>query len=107
MQRKTKKEIHEGLCEACGGSAVMLNTVYRWLKHFFDWNTFDDQHSGRPIEVTNKFHIEKVKELLNEDRQYTRDELVENVDISHRLFNTMLTRHLKMLAARWMTPDSR
>ena len=44
--------------------------LYRWLKFFsvVILDTSDDQRSGRPILVTHEFHIEKVKELLNEDK---------------------------------------
>ena len=38
---------------------------------------------GRPNNVIDKFHIEKVKELLNEDRGYTCEELAERVSVSH------------------------
>lgn len=60
--------------------------MYRLFKRFSTGilDTSDDQCSGRPIEVTatSKFHIENVKEILNEDRRCTCDELAESVGIS-------------------------
>ena len=46
LRRKTWKEIHESLCEACGGSAVS-----------------DDQCSGRPIEVTELDILKKLRKF--------------------------------------------
>lgn len=106
LRGKTGREIHENLCEACGPYAVSFNTVYRWLRRFSTGilDSSDEQRSGRPIEATDKCHIEKVKELLKEDRRYTCDELAESVGISHGSIYTILTRHLKMrrVAARWV-----
>ena len=72
-------------------------SVFR--REYFWW-----QRSRRPVEVTDKFHIEKVKERLNEDRRYTCDELAERIDISHGSVYTISTRHLKVrqIAARWV-----
>ena len=46
------------------------------LKSFFGENTsrLYDQRYGRPVEVTDKFHIENVKELLMDERRYTCNE---------------------------------
>ena len=106
FERKTGKEIHEKLCEACDGSAVLFNTMYRWLKRFSTviLDTSDDQRSGGPIELTT-FHTEKkIKECLNGDRRYTSDETAESFGISHRSVYTILTRHLIMrrVAVRWV-----
>ena len=59
---------------------------------------------GRPVEVTDDYHVEKIKILLDEDRRYTCEELAESIGISHGLVHTILTRHLKMrrVAARWV-----
>ena len=106
LRGKSGKEIHENLCEACCGSVVSFNTVYRWIRRFslgvFD--TSNEHRSGRPVDATDQFHIEKVKELLDEDRRYTCDEIAQSLDISHGSVYTILTRHLKMrrVAARWV-----
>lgn len=106
LRGKTGKEIHENLHEACGKSSVSLKTVYRWLERFSDgkMDLLDEPRSGRPVEVTDDYHAEKIKELLDEDRRYTCEELAENVGISHGSAHTILTRHLKMrrVAARWV-----
>ena len=47
---------------ACGGSAVLFYMVYMWLKRSSTGilGTSDDQRIGRPLGVTDKFHIEKI-----------------------------------------------
>jgi len=42
--------------------------------------------------LVDLFHIEKVKELLIEDNQYTCDELAEFVSIRHESVNIILIR---------------
>lgn len=106
LRGKTGKEIYENLSEACGGSTVSFKTVYRWIQRFSKGNfdLSDDPRSGRPKEATDNFHVERVKELLDEDRRYTCEELAESVGISHGSVHTILTRHLKMrrVSARWV-----
>ena len=67
----------------------LVNTVYRWLKRFSSeiFDISDTQHSGMPIEVIDKFHTEKVKELLDGNGRYTFDVLAESVGISHGSVN--------------------
>ena len=64
----------------------------------------DEARSGRPHEATDPYHIEKVKEVLDEDRRLTCDEVAESVGISHMSAHEIITRHLKMrrIAARWV-----
>ena len=89
-----------------GKSSVSLKTVYRWLERFSDGKTdiSDEPRCGRPVEVTDTYYVEKIKELLDEDRRYTCEELAECIGISHGSAHTILTRHLKMqrVAARWV-----
>ena len=69
LRGKSDKEIHEKLCEACGNNALSFKTVYRWLARFSAGKTdiSDEARSGRPHEANDPYHIEKVKEVLDED----------------------------------------
>ena len=64
----------------------------------------DEAPSGRPHEATDPYHIEKVKEVLDEDRRLTCDEVAESVRISHGSAHEIITRHFKVrrIAARWL-----
>ena len=83
-----------------------LKTAYRWLERFLAGKTdiLDDPHGGRPFEVTDDHHAEKIKGLIDEDRRYTCEDLAKSIGISHGSAHTILTRHLKMgwVAARWL-----
>ena len=106
LRGKTGIEMYENLCEAWGTSSVSLKTVDRWLERFSAGKTdiFDEPRCGRPVEVTDDYHMEKIKILLDEDRRYTCEELAESIGISHGSAHTTLTRHLKMqrVAAGWV-----
>jgi hypothetical protein len=74
FKRKKGKKIYGQLCEACSESPGLFNTVYRWIRRFADgtFEVSDDPRSEQPIEVTDRFHVEKDLNLLNEDRRLTR-----------------------------------
>ena len=105
---KSGKENHENSCEACGSNALSFKTVYRWLARFSAKKTDISYKacSGRPHEATETdlYHIEKVKEVFDEDRRLTYDEVAGSVGISHRSDYQIITRHLKMrrIAERWV-----
>ena len=107
LRGKLGKEIHENLCNACGNNALSFKTVYRWLARFSAGKTYisDEVCSCcRPHEAKDPYHIEKVKEVLDEDRRLTCDEVAESVRISHGSAHEIITLHLKMrwIAARWV-----
>ena len=54
-----------------------------------------NQLGGRPVEVTDDYHVEKIKGLLDDDRRYTCEELAESIGIIHESAHTISIRHLK------------
>ena len=100
LRGKSGKEIHENLCEACGNNTG--GYIGRFSAGKADIS--DEARSGKPHEATDPYHVEKVKEVLDEDRRLTCDEVAEGVGISHRSALEIITRHLKMrrIAARWV-----
>ena len=86
LRGKSGNEIYENLCDACGNNALSFKTVHRWLARFSAGKTdiSDEARSGRPHEATDPYHIEKVKEVPDEDRRLTCDVVAESVGISHR-----------------------
>ena len=95
LRGKSGKEIHANLCEACGNNALPFKTGYRWLACFLAGKTdiSDEAPSGRPHEATDPYHFEKVKEVLDEDRRLTCDEVAESVGISHGSAHEIITHH--------------
>ena len=83
-----------------------LLRLYMWLARFSAGKTdiSDEARSGWSHEATDPYHIEKVKEFLDEDRSLTCDEVTESFGISHGSANEIITRNLKMkrIAARWV-----
>ena len=53
--------IYENLCEALGASSVSFKDSLQMVGAFPAGKTdiLDDSHGGRPVEVTNDYHVEK------------------------------------------------
>jgi hypothetical protein len=67
LRGKTGQEIHDRYVK------LVMNLLFHFIQ-FIDgleicrkFDVSDDPHSGQLVEVTNKFHVEKVWDLLDED----------------------------------------
>jgi ribosomal protein S25 len=57
----------------------------------------DDEHSGRPSTTKTTENVEKIRELIHEDRHETIHELADTVGISYGVCQEILTENLNML----------
>ena len=70
--------------------------VYEWYKRFQDGreDVEDDERPGRPSTSTTDENVEKVKEMIMNDRRITIREVADNVGISigscHEIFSNVL-----------------
>ena len=69
------------LSETCADIALSFKTVYRWFAQFKSgkYDICDESRSVRDVTVTDKYHVEKVKELLATNRRYTCNEIASRV----------------------------
>jgi histone-lysine N-methyltransferase SETMAR len=106
MKKKTPKEIKAELDEVHGTSAPSIQTVYNWVNEFKRGrtNTSDAERSGRPNEVTTPEIVDKIHDMVLEDRRVKVREIEEATGISHGSVVSILHDQLCMrkLSARWV-----
>ena len=103
---KSATEVHTALEEACGQEALSYPTVAEWMKRFKAGrvSVTDDPREGRPVFVTTDENVEKVKDLLDEDKRFTCEEIAERIGIGHNSVHHILTAILgkRKIVARWV-----
>ena len=76
-------EVLKMLNIAFGESAMSKTRVYEWYKRFQDGreDVEDDERPGRPSTSQTDENVEKVKEMIMNDRRITIRELADDVGI--------------------------
>ena len=88
-------KVSEMLTKAYGESAMSKTRVYEWYKRFQNGreDVEDDERPGRPSTSTTDENVEKVKEMVMNDRQITIREVADVVGISngsyHEIFSNV------------------
>ena len=84
------------LTKAYGESAMSKKRVYEWYKRFQDGrvDVEYDERPGRPSTSTTDENVEKVKEMVMNDRRITIREVADDIGISigscHKIFSNVL-----------------
>lgn len=92
LREKTGKEINEQLCEACGESAFLFDTVYRWIRQ-----SADSRFPTSPVaDCQLRFHVEKVRNLLTKRSAIYMQGVSWSLGISVGSVHTILTHNLWM-----------
>ena len=83
LRGKTPTEIHSSLMEVCGVETVNRDTISRWNQHFREGrlSTENDPKSGRPRTSTDDQSVERVLQILEEDRRMTCEEIAYSAGI--------------------------
>lgn len=106
LKGKTPTEIKGELLEVYGECAPSFSTIKTWAAEFKRGRTsiFDEDRSGRPKTATTDEIVEKVHQIVMEDRRLKLDEIAEASGISHERAHNILHEHLGMrkLTARWV-----
>ena len=101
-QRKQKKKLDKYY----GTSAPANSTVIYWFAEFKRGRTSTKTipSPGRPNEVTTEEMIEKIHDIVLNDRRVKLREIVDIVNISYeRVFNIIHEHlHMRKLSARWV-----
>ncbi|KAJ4427673.1 hypothetical protein ANN_25322 [Periplaneta americana] len=89
---KTATETHGMLVQVYGEEAVSRKCVYEWFKRFRDGKeTIEDEpRSGRPSTSRTPEMIEKVRQMLAQDRRLTLRLIAEELDISKDTVHTIV-----------------
>lgn len=91
---------------AFGESTISKTRVYEWYKRFQEGreDVEDDERPGRPSTSISDENVEKVKEMIMNDRRITIREVAEDVGISigscHKIFSDVLG--MKRVAAKFV-----
>ena len=95
---KTATECYEMLKTAFGEQAKGCSQTFQWFSRFKAGRTStdDDEGSGRPVSSSTPQMIERVHQIICEDRRLTIDEVSMLVGISHGTCHKILTEDLKM-----------
>jgi len=98
MQGKAPKEIRAILTETLGEHAPSYATVKNWVAHFKrgGFSTCDAPRSGRPKTVTIPEIIDKIHELVLEDRRISAKSTAEQLGISRELVVSIIHEDLDM-----------
>jgi len=94
---KTATECYEMLKTAFGEQAMGRSQTFQWFSRFKAGRTAidDDERSDRPVSSSTPEMIERVHQIIHEDRRHTNDEVSMLVGISHETCHKILTEDLK------------
>ena len=95
---KTATECYEMLKTAFGEQAMGRSQTFQWVSQFKAGRTStdDNERSGRPVSSTMTEMIERVQQIIPEDRRRTIDEVSMLVGIRRGNCHKILTEDLKM-----------
>ena len=106
LQGNGPKEIHAILTETLGELAPSYATVKNWVTQFkpCDFSTCDAARPGRPKTVTTPEIIDKIHELILEDRRIWAKSIAEQLDISRERVGSIIHEDLdkRKLSAKWV-----
>jgi len=96
LQGKAAKEIHTILIETLGEHAPWYATVKNWVAQFKhgDFSTCDAPRPGRPKTVTTLEIIDKIHDLILEDRQILAKSTAEQLGISREQAGSIIHEDL-------------
>jgi len=101
------KEIHAILKETLGEHAPSYATVKHWAAQFKrgDFSTCDAPRHGRHKTVTTPENIDKIHELILEDRRISAKSIAEQLGISCERVGSIIHEDLNMrkLSTKWVS----
>ncbi|XP_029643454.1 protein GVQW3-like [Octopus sinensis] len=98
-----QKQIIEALEKVCGTRALKTTTVYKWIQRFKEGR--DDFEDDSRLEPQKKDkNIEAARNLIEEDRRITVNQIATSLDISYGSANSILHDNLGLckLSAQWI-----
>ncbi|KAL0901883.1 hypothetical protein ABMA27_007038 [Loxostege sticticalis] len=108
LRGKTIKQTEEKLKKYYGDAAPSHGMVHKWLTEFrLGRMTNDAERPGRPIEVTTEAMVNKIHDIVLEDRRVKIREIADAMHISNERVLYVLHNILgmKKLSARWVPQE--
>lgn len=106
LKKNTPTQIKTEMDSIYGKSAPSFSTIKFWVAELKRGRTslYDDERSGRPKTATSNDIVQKVHQLVLDDRRIKVREIAEAISISKERVCYILTQELNMrkLAARWV-----
>jgi transposase len=103
---KSATKVLEMLREAFGEHSLSQTAVFEWCSRFKAGRVSveDDECSGRPSTSKMTENVEKIRELIHEDRHQTIHELADTIGINYGVCQEFLTENLNMhhIAAKFV-----
>ncbi|CAF1413611.1 unnamed protein product, partial [Rotaria sp. Silwood1] len=100
------KTIFDELTEALGPDAPSYSNVRKWAKRFREGgeDVNDDPRSDRPILVLTDENIERVRQVIEDDRHSTYDDITVETGLSRGTIERIIHDCLKMrkVTSRWV-----
>jgi len=80
------------------GAAVTIKTVYKWFERFRNGceSAEDEERSGRPSASKTQGIVERVREMIQSNRQLTLRKISEDLNIFYGSVQNILTTDLNM-----------
>ena len=116
LQKKglTTKEIHADMVSTLMDDAPALSTVKKWAAEFKRRESLeDDPRSGRPSTATTQENIDRIHQMVMNDRRLTISHLANVISISRERVENILHNEpgMSKVSARWvpriLTPDQK
>ena len=105
MQGKAQKENHAILLESLGEHVPSYATVKNWATQFKrDFSTCFAPRPGRPKTVTTPEIIDKIHELILEDRRISAKSIAEQLVISRERVGSIIHEDLDMRKIAKLVP---
>jgi len=86
------------LVKVYGDNAMKKTAVYKWVKRFSEGreSITEEERSGRPATSRTEENIEKVRQIVRENRRLTVRSIAEQVNINRETVRNTLTEDLDM-----------
>ena len=91
---KSGNEIREMLVQVYRDNAMKKTAVYKCVKRFSEGSVTDEERSGRPATSSTAENIEKIRQIVHENRRLTVRSTAEQVNIDRKTVRKILTEHL-------------
>ena len=103
--QKSAKETHKMLKLVYGDTAVTMNTVYKWFERFRNGceSVEDEERSGRSSTSKTQENVQRIREMIQSNRQLTTREISEDLNISYGSVQNILTTYLKVMTTLRVT----
>lgn len=106
LLKRNATEIHQIMTDALGEVCPSYETIRRWVNAILQGKTDvgDECRSGRPVSASTADIVEKIEELLQEDRRITTRQIAYALDISKDTAHHILTDTLgkRKICAKWV-----